>query len=95
MFTIETVRALKWCNPEHTVFECIVKYAEFNTEEPVGVNQQDSYAHIRELWNNGTSGVYGDILEYVDPGPDPYSPEALARKAARMAAAANNQTTSG
>jgi hypothetical protein len=70
MFTIEYVKDLKWGNSEHTVFECLVKYAEFNEEHPAGINATDPYAHIHEIWTKGTAGEYGVIAEYVPP-PQP------------------------
>jgi hypothetical protein len=65
MFTIEYVKDLKWCNAEHTVFECVAKYAEFNEEHPSGINATDPYAHINEIWTKGNAGEYGVIAEYV------------------------------
>jgi len=65
MFTIEYVKDLKWCNAEHTFFECVVKYAEFEEEHPSGINATDPYEHIHTIWTNGIAGVYGEIAEYV------------------------------
>lgn len=70
MFTIQSVTNLQWCNAEHTVFSCDVKYEEFNEVHPTGVNATDRYAHIQELWANGNAGEYGVITEYVVP-PEP------------------------
>ncbi len=67
MFTIQAVTNLKWCNAEHTVFYCDVKYVEFNEVHPTGVNATDPYAHIQELWVKGNAGVYGAISEYALP----------------------------
>ena len=67
MFTIQAVTNLKWCDAEHTVFYCDVKYAEFNEPHPTGVNATDPYAHIQEIWAKGNAGVYGSIAEYVPP----------------------------
>lgn len=58
---------MKWIDAEHTTFECVVKYAEFNEEHPTGVNANDSYAHIYEIWTKGIAGEYGEIAEYVVP----------------------------
>lgn len=69
MFTIEYVKDLKWCDAEHTFFECIVKYAEFNEEHPSGINATDSYSHIQEIWARANAGDYGVIAEYVPPPP--------------------------
>jgi hypothetical protein len=74
MFTIEYVKDLKWCNSEHTEFECVVKYEEFNEEHPSGINGLDSYAHIQEIWSKGNAGEYGVIAEYVSPPPPPKIP---------------------
>lgn len=65
MFTIEYVKNLKWADAEHTAFECIVKYAEFNEEHPSGINAIDTYAHIQEIWAKANAGDYGEIAEYV------------------------------
>jgi hypothetical protein len=67
MFTVEYVKDLKWENPEHTFFSCVVKYAEFNEEHPSGINAIDSYAHIQEIWSKANAGTYGEIAEYVAP----------------------------
>lgn len=67
MFTVEYVKDLKWCNAEHTEFECVAKYAEFNEEHPSGINPIDTCAHIQEIWTKGIAGEYGVIAEYVAP----------------------------
>lgn len=69
MLTIEYVKDLKWCDAEHTFFECVVKYAEFNEEHPAGINATDRYAHIQEIWTKANAGEYGAIAEYVPPPP--------------------------
>jgi hypothetical protein len=65
MLTIEYVKDLKWCNAEHTMFECVVKYAEFSEEHPSGINATDPYDHIQQIWVKGNNGDYGAIAEYV------------------------------
>lgn len=67
MFTIQYVKNLQWCDVEHTVFSCIVKYEEFNEEHLSGINATDSYAHIQEIWTKANGGAYGVIAEYVPP----------------------------
>jgi hypothetical protein len=67
MFTVESVTNLKWANEEHTMFECTVKYAEFDEEHPSGITGTDQYAHIQEIWAKGNAGDYGVIAEYVPP----------------------------
>jgi len=67
MFTVNYVKDLQWCYAEHSVFSCVVKYAEFNEEHPSGINSTDSYAHIQEIWTKGNAGEYGIIAEYVPP----------------------------
>lgn len=67
MFTIQYVKDLKWFNAEHTMFDCVVKYAEFDEEHPSGINATDPYAHIQEIWAKGIAGEYGVIVEYVPP----------------------------
>lgn len=71
MFTIKYVKDLAWCDAEHTMFSCVVKYEEFNEEHPSGINATDSYAHIQEIWAKGNAGDYGTIAEYVSPPPEP------------------------
>jgi hypothetical protein len=73
MFTVEYAKNLFWCDAEHTFFECVVKYKEFDGELPVGVNGTDKYPHIQELWVKGNAGEYGAITEYVAP-PEPSLP---------------------
>lgn len=75
MFTVEYVKDLKWCNAEHTMFECVAKYAEFNEEHPSGINATDPYAHIQEIWAKGIAGEYGPIAEYVPPPVPEPAPE--------------------
>lgn len=65
MFTVEYVKNLKWVDKEHTIFDCIVKYAEFDEEHPSSINASDPYAHINEIWVKGNAGEYGAIAEYV------------------------------
>jgi hypothetical protein len=65
MFTIQTVTNLQWCNVEKTFFSCNVKYEEFSEVHPTGVNATDEYAHIKELWEKGNAGVYGEIADYA------------------------------
>jgi hypothetical protein len=67
MFTIEYVKNLKWLDAEHTMFDCVVKYEEFNEEHPSCINGVDHYAHIQEIWVKGNAGEYGVIAEYVAP----------------------------
>jgi hypothetical protein len=67
MFTIEYAKNLKWCDAEYSIFECTVKYAEFNEEMPTGVNAIDPYPHIKELWEKGNAGLYGVIEPYTEP----------------------------
>lgn len=67
MFTIKSVKNLKWEDESHTMFSCLVKYEEFNEEHPTGVNANDGYQHIQELWVKGNAGEYGVIAEYVPP----------------------------
>lgn len=67
MLTIEYVKDLKWVNAEHSMFSCVVKYGEFNEEHPSAINATDPYEHIHTIWENGIAGIYGEILEYVEP----------------------------
>ena len=62
MLTVEYVKDLKWANEERTAFECVVKYVEFDEEHPSGINGEDTYAHIREIWEKGIAGEYGTIV---------------------------------
>lgn len=74
MFTVEYVKDMKWCDAEHTMFECVVKYAEFNEEHPSGINGTDPYAHIQEIWTKANAGEYGPIAEYEPPVIEPVVP---------------------
>lgn len=67
MFTVEYAKDLKWCDSKHTMFECVVKYAEFDEEMPCGVNANDRYDHIKTVWEKGVAGDFGPIAEYVPP----------------------------
>jgi hypothetical protein len=75
MFTIQYVKDLKWANTEHTIFDCIVKYEEFNEEHPSGIDGVDTYPHIREIWTKGLAGDYGVISEYIPPPPPIAKPD--------------------
>ena len=75
MFTVEYVKDMKWCDAEHTFFECVVKYAEFNEEMPAGINATDPYAHINEIWTKANAGEYGPIAEYEPPAPIEAAPD--------------------
>jgi hypothetical protein len=76
MFTIEYAKDLKWVNPEHTTFDCVVKFAEFNEEMNFACMQLDPYEHSQALWVRGNAGEFGPIAEYVEyvdnrePAPD-------------------------
>lgn len=83
MLTIQFVKNLKWESPDHTSFSCVVKYAEFQEELPVGVKSTDMYQHIKDLWNNGIAGVYGTIEEYIEPPTPPLTELQIARRAAK------------
>lgn len=74
MFTVQYVKDLMWCDESHTMFNCIVKYEEFNEEHPSSINATDPYAHIQEIWTKGNAGEYGVIAEYVPPPPPVIKP---------------------
>lgn len=63
-----------WCDAEHTIFECVVKYEEFNEEHLSAINATDPYAHIQEIWTKANAGEYGEIAEYVPPPPPVIKP---------------------
>lgn len=67
MFTIEYVKDLMWESEEKQTFSCKVKYAEFPVEHPAGINPNDIYDHIKEIWANGIAGKYGPIADYTPP----------------------------
>lgn len=69
MFTVESVKEIKWTCPDHTQFDCVVKFAEFSEEMPFGCFLSDALQHSVELWQRVTSGEFGEIAEYVDPTP--------------------------
>lgn len=66
MFTLESATNLEWTNPEHTAFNCVVKFAEFNESMPFHCTQEDAYLHSQELFQRGLTGEFGEIAEYVD-----------------------------
>jgi len=66
MLTVQYVKDLRWANKEHTMFECVAKYEEFDEEHPSGINATDPYSHINEIWTKGIAGEYGPIAEYID-----------------------------
>jgi len=66
MFTVQTVKNLQWVNPEHTTFDCVVKFAEFEEEMCFACTQTDSYQHSQEIWSRGLAGEFGSIAEYVE-----------------------------
>lgn len=75
MLTVEYVKNLKWMDVEHTLIECVVKYAEFEDEHPSGINGVDDYPHIQEIWTKANAGEYGPIAEYVPPPKPEPTPE--------------------
>ena len=64
-FTVQSVRDLVWANAEHTIFSCMVKFAEFTEELPFGCAAGDLYEHTQEIWDKANAGDYGTIAEYV------------------------------
>lgn len=64
MYTVERVYNLKWDNPEHSTFTCMVKFAEFNEDVPFTADPNDIYEHSKTIWNNGVNGVYGMIAKH-------------------------------
>lgn len=81
--TVQSVRDLVWANAEHTIFSCLVKFAEFGEELPFGCASGDLYEHTQEIWDKANAGEYGAIAEYV------------ATPAAPIAPAGTQPTTSG
>jgi len=66
MFNLEYAKNFQWTNPEHTAFDCVVKWVEFNEEHNYGCFQSDAYAHAIDLWGRATAGEFGEIAEYID-----------------------------
>lgn len=71
LFHPEYVKNCYWENSEQTLFSCTVKYEEFPEEMPAGITLADPYEHIKLIWNNAMTGMYGPIAPYVEPTPDP------------------------
>ena len=67
MFTVEYVKNLKWVNAEHTAFDCVVKYSEFESEFETTINSLENYPHIQEIWAKALESQYGQFEEYVEP----------------------------
>jgi hypothetical protein len=63
--TIRKVTNLRWTSFEQTMFECDVEYDQFPDTYPAGINATDEYQHIRHIWNEALSGVYGVIQPYI------------------------------
>lgn len=84
MFTIEYVKNLQWNSIEHTSFDCIVKYEEFNEEMPASIDGVDTYPHIHEIWTKGNAGEYGPIAEYAPPPVVPPTAEGNKYTAVRL-----------
>lgn len=66
-FGIESVRDCQWQDAEHTMFNCWVKYAQFDEEHPSTIIENDKNEHIKTIWKNGLEGEYGEIKEYEPP----------------------------
>ena len=66
MRTVETVSSLKWNNAEHTSFDCVVKFVEFDETLPFTANPVDKYTHTQTIWKNGIAGEFGKIEEYTE-----------------------------
>lgn len=71
LFHPEYVKDCYWENVEQTIFSCTVKYEEFPYEVPAGITLADPYEHIKLIWNNAMTGMYGPIAPYVPPPPPP------------------------
>ena len=67
MFTVQYVKNLKWANAEHTAFDCVVKYSEFEDEFETTINSLENYPHVKEISEKAFAGEYGSFEEYVEP----------------------------
>jgi len=67
--TYAYVKDLKWTNPEHTAFDCLVNFNHM-IEEYVAFNCRKEeaegliYTHTTEIWERAMSGEFGPIAEY-------------------------------
>lgn len=66
MFTVQYAKNLKWTNPEHTAFDCDVKFNEVNEEWPFHCMQSEQLSHTQELWTRCIAGEFGTFAEYVE-----------------------------
>jgi hypothetical protein len=89
---IESVTNPIWANAEHTLINCTVKFAHFDTVVPFTAALTDVEAHGREIYADLANGRYGEIGEYVAPPTEPpasppvVTKESLMRELARIAA---------
>lgn len=73
-FEIESVKDCVWRDAEHTLFDCMVKYKQFDEEHPSTIVENDKNEHITTIWKNALAGEYGEIKEYEPPAPPKEEP---------------------
>ena len=61
--TIEYAKDPRWCDKEHTRFDCTVKFQSIPIEVPCTIDPNDDFGHIKELWQRGLAGEFGPIAE--------------------------------
>jgi len=69
------VTNLRWCNREHSTFECDVTFTKLGTV-PFTPTANDSEAHGREIYARCMAGEFGPIADYVLQ-PDEYPVEVI------------------
>jgi hypothetical protein len=76
MFTVQYVKTPVYFREDKSVINCIVKFAEYDTEHPYAATSYDNVAHGKQLYLDLIAGVYGEIDDYVPPPelPAPPSP---------------------
>lgn len=66
-FTIIEATGPVWANPEMTLINLQVKFAEFEEVLPFTASPDDSEEHGRFLFEQAASGAYGEVAAYDGP----------------------------
>jgi len=73
MFTVQYVKNPVYFREDKSIINCIVKFAEYDTEHPYSATSHDVVAHGKQLYSDLIAGKYGEIADYVAP-PEPPAP---------------------
>jgi hypothetical protein len=64
MFTLEYAKNPVWNSEDEQQILLILKWAEFNQEQPFNATSFDSMAHGVDLFNRAKAGEFGEIAPY-------------------------------